>query len=229
VWYRAKLWRSTRVGSEEIEWSAVREFTSDAPFFIRDDGGRCAVHPYGAEVTPTDRSEWYGDTRIPEDRHPRRVTPTESLHAIADVQGTGRYRYFEERIYDGDPVLVLGHFTRHAHHDNGDDNDDFEAELASSRTEPPGAPAMTGDQGDEADLWRIEDAAAQKLADRLFEKAAETTNSVVSRGAGKPPFVLTTTPKEMHIELSERGGNAAFGIALVPLALAAWLLWVRFG
>ena len=53
--------------------------------------------------------------------------------------------------------------------------------------------------------------------------------AVISRGSGEQPFVVTTATKATHVELSEKGGLAAVGVALVPLALAALLLWTRFG
>jgi hypothetical protein len=35
------------------------EYASGTPFFVRDSTGVCTVHPDGAEVTPTDKSQWY--------------------------------------------------------------------------------------------------------------------------------------------------------------------------
>jgi hypothetical protein len=237
VWYRARVERFTHGGlDKETVSKTVSEVTCGAPFFIRDGGGRGTIRPFGAEVTPTDKSEWHGTTSVPQDRNPPRVRPTDSRPFLveapprpADDGGTYSYRYYEERIYDGDPLLVLGYFTRDAHQD-GDDNDDFEEQAGPAPQGPNGAADREADaeDGDSTSL-EIEDPATEQLVRQLFERAAQETTSVVSCGSGERPFVLTTTPKERHVDLSARGGNAAIGLALVPLALAALLLWTRSG
>ncbi|MEO8675731.1 MAG: hypothetical protein ABI569_09135, partial [Casimicrobiaceae bacterium] len=66
-----------------------------------------------ADVTSTDRSIWYGATIEPTDRNPLKVGPGES--PSPDFQNLAgpdtRYQYSEERIYAGDPLLVLGNFA----------------------------------------------------------------------------------------------------------------------
>jgi len=42
-------------------------------------------------------------------------------------------------------------------------------------------------------------------------------------------MIITTTPQAQHIALSEKGGVAAYAVALVPLGIALWLLWARLG
>lgn len=224
VWYHAKVESLRPRGRHnDPEWTTIGEVTSDAPFLIRDDGGRCAIHPYRAEVTPTDKSLWYGSTKLPEDRNPPRVKPTENPRGLVEVTGgSRRYRYSEERIYDGDPLLVLGSFTRAVRRDEDDDEDFDDAVESSGSREAAEAEAEAAE--DEVDLGGDEEA-----VERLYKRAPEVTTSVISRGTGPQPFVLTTTPKAMHIELSERGGMAAMAIALVPLGLAALMLWARFG
>ena len=68
VWFHAKVeqWlRSlTTSSSNKHEWQVVSEVTSSGPFLVRDATGACVVHPDDAEVTPTDRSLWYGATRV---------------------------------------------------------------------------------------------------------------------------------------------------------------------
>jgi hypothetical protein len=221
VWYHAKVEYLKRQGkSDESFWTTISDVTSEAPFLIRDDGGCCAVHPFGAEVTPTDKSLWHGTAPTPDDRNPPRVKPTENPASLMQFTGASRrYRYFEERIYDGDPLLVLGYFTRDAYHDEDEGEERIEFDATTSADEQ---------HEDEPATDPADDAAAE-LTERLFERAVHLTKSVISRGTGSKPFVMTTTPKAMHIELSEQGGLAAIGIALFPLGIAALLVWTRYG
>jgi hypothetical protein len=115
VWYRAKVERylpKTRDRGHS-SWERVSGRTSDEPFVLRDASGACLVRPRDAEVTPTDVSVWYGSTPEPEDRNPPRLAPTESRSGLVEISGgiSHRYRYTEERVYAGDPLLALGHFA----------------------------------------------------------------------------------------------------------------------
>ncbi|MCC7010549.1 MAG: hypothetical protein IT184_17200 [Acidobacteria bacterium] len=224
-WYHARLERyvSRPTSGGGGGWQLAREWTSGAPFFVRDGTGVCIVDPFRAEVTPTDRSRWYGDREQPSDRNPPKVPPTESLDRIVEVAGAKRYRYTEERIYAGDPLLVLGEFSKgiaeSVDDDDDDDQDDDDDEMADAE-----AAAETGseeeDESATADLERD---------DALFDAARAITRRTIARGTGAKPFIVTTTPQAQHLALTATGSLAAFGVALVPLAIALLLIWARTG
>jgi hypothetical protein len=185
-------------------WHTVHDWTSNAPFFIRDATGVAIVDPFRAEVTATDKSEWLGKTEKPADRNPKKFKPTESVHGGFQMAVTGDFRYSEERIYAGDPLLVLGEFKTHTF-DAADDEDDDEGGAGASEMDPD-----------------------EKRDTALLASAQKLTRATIGRGSGKQPLIITTTPQAQHIALSEKGGVAAYAIALVPLAVALWLLWARF-
>ena len=90
VWYASKVERYVvssrqRTGSK---WEEVRSGSSDAPFLVRDSTGAAIVRPWGAEVTPTDLSVWYGSTAEPEDRNPAAA----GADAVAPRDGRGVWR-----------------------------------------------------------------------------------------------------------------------------------------
>lgn len=221
-WYRARVekWDRGSPSRSHGHWQTVKDESSDAPFFIRDVSGVCAVHPYGAEVTPTDKSLWYGATEEPEDRDPPRVGPGESAKGWIEVQGgpNSKFRYSEERIYDGDPLFVLGVFSK----------EPPEPEIEDD--EEPAEDQSMAEAVDGMDQAAPEDAAAAPDAvEDLNGRALRVTFNRIARGPKKEPLILSTTPQEAHIDLTARGGLAAFFIAIVPLALAVLLLWARFG
>jgi hypothetical protein len=65
--------------------------------------------------------------------------------------------------------------------------------------------------------------------DALLDAARTVARTVVGRGTGRRPFIITTTPQAEHLALSFRGARAALGLGIVPLAIAIWLVWARFG
>ncbi len=201
VWFEGKVEKyvtKRQGGHDQSTWETVERWTSVSPFLVRDASGLCIVDPHRADITPTDKSYWHGNAKTPEDRNPPKVGPTESAVPMVDVSGGLKYRYTESRIYAGNPILVLGEFTQLA----GDDADD----------EPNDPKDREGLDQD----------------DLLLEKALTKTTNMIARGSGAKPFIITTTPQADHIALSGRGGLAAMGIALVPAAIAAWLLWARY-
>ncbi len=142
AWFRAKVEEfvpASRSDAGQSTWRIVVDEVSRAPFVIRDATGACAVLPDGAEVTPTDRSVWYGATPEPTERNPPRVGPGEGAEGLLRVATTGahRYRYTEERIYVGDPLYALGELQ--VEPDLDEDEDEDEGGGEEKRGVQPGA------------------------------------------------------------------------------------------
>lgn len=126
-WYRYKIERSNN-----DSWRTVESDFSDGLFLLEDETGHCLVDPDGAEVTPSDRSVWYGSDRYPTHRNPdrQRIRPTPLLQLARFLNqeiGGGRYRYTEERIYPGDRLYAIGLFK------SLDDLDHRESQAELSR------------------------------------------------------------------------------------------------
>lgn len=198
------------------------DVTSNTPFLVRDATGVCLVEPDGAEVTPTDKSVWYGATAMPQDRNPARVGPGESATGMVKVSGgpNSRYRYSEERIYAGNPLLVLGEFTTERH----------KAAFGAAGDEDDADEEDGGDDAD-ADLTDEDrdEIAEFERAEALTARAREMTKASIGRGSGAQPFILSTTLQAVHVAQTSMGGQAALAVAVVPAAIAVLLLWARFG
>jgi hypothetical protein len=219
-WYHAKIEKctwSTRVG--ESTWRSVRNVTSGAPFLLRDATGVCIVRPDGAEVTPTDKSIWYGSGPEPGDRNPPRLAPTQSSTPMIEIGGgaSHEYRYTEERIYAGDPLFVLGQFSTGRSPAAMDDISESDDEDSEDEAEGNG-----GERGDaDAVVRRLDE------EDDLADRAARVTRAAIGKAPGKP-LILSTTPQASHVAMTEFGSEAAIYLALIPFGLAVLLLWTRF-
>ena len=209
LWYHAKIeeWKrkTTKTGAD---WHTVRIRTSSEPFIFRDSSGECVVFPDGADVMCTDRSVWFGPTPIPEDKNPPRKPPFESPEGTVKVYGTPdrKYRYTEERIYAGDPLYALGQFSTGAP-DGEDDDEPDRAESADDGAGPS---------------WD----SPSRFAD-FRRRALAKTKRRLSQPMGKP-YVLSTTPQAKLLEVHSKGSRGALLVAVVPLAIAIALLWLRF-
>lgn len=133
VWYsiRVEEWKRPLPSVGRNEWVTVRSDVSTAPLLVQDDTGICLVRLFGSDITPTDRSQWTGATLEPEDRNPPRLGPGEPLHGMVQVSGLphSRFRYREERIYPGDPILAVGRLTIRP-----DDEDELDLSTAERIT-----------------------------------------------------------------------------------------------
>jgi hypothetical protein len=218
AWYHATVERyvGKSKNSTGDGWATVKDQTSGAPFLVRDATGACAIHPWSADVTATDKSLWYGATAIPTDRNPAKVDAKESTSRVVTIEGTAntQFRYYEERIYPGDPLLVLGHFHRGRF-----DADEEEDEDEPYEDEP-------AEDEDEAALDREWNDA--RLVDDVTRRINAVTPAWVGSAPGKP-FIVSTRLQAVEIAESDMGGQALTSVALVPLAVGLLLLYARFG
>jgi hypothetical protein len=216
VWYHARVEEYVPERQRQTpHWSTVRDESSWAPFLIRDDTGVCVVHPGGADVTATDKSVWKGATARPTDRNPPKIPTADVTPPLVEGAGTrnATFRYTEERIYAGDPLLVLGDYANSRF--TGSDTSD--EEMADAE-----ADAEVG--SDENESWE-----SDSVVQSLSEQARQVTTASVSKGASGKPFIVSTTLQAVGIAQAEMGSQAALAMAVAPVALAAFLLWVRFG
>ncbi|MBP7777728.1 MAG: hypothetical protein KA371_11405 [Acidobacteria bacterium] len=235
-WYSARVerWARPRTGDvKRFQWQTVRSVTSSAPFFVRDSTGVCAVRACDAEITPTDKSQWTGATLEPTDRNPSRVGPSQSTHGFVQVSGgpNSQFRYSEERIYAGDPLLVIGAFASHRFEPR--ELDELPPEPEALGAASPAARVTDADDEDdednedtaEADAWAVAD---RERYDTLWEKATAVTKAEIGAGGRGKPLIVTTTTEAAHVAMTEMGSQAAFMVALIPLGIAALVVLVRF-
>lgn len=229
VWYDARLEKWTYSAQlRESHWETVHQVESSAPLLVRDSTGACLVDMFIADVTPTDRSRWSGPDAEPVERRPPRIGPSQSFDDSLVVTGgpSSRYRYTEARIYPGDQLLVVGLFSSgrfgSAEEDEEDDDD-----LADDDDLVDGETG--GDEDEEAaptDPWEAYDA---ERATTLRQLARETTRASMSSGGRGQSLIVASATAATHVAMNEQGAQASYMVALVPLAIAAWVLLARFG
>ncbi|MGD2083760.1 MAG: GIDE domain-containing protein [Chromatiales bacterium] len=238
-WWRYKIERR----GHKNRWSRVEHGTSDGVFAVRDDTGVCLVDPEGAEVTPRDRSVWYGHDRHPQDRSPARfgIEPrgsgwSFSLGGLLNTPlsiGTGRYRYTEERIYPGDRLYLIGHFRSEDDLDHAAQRSTLTRDKLRAwkrdQTELLGRFDSDGDGAIDPGEWeRARRAAATEAAAEHRAQAAQRIPHRLSRpGARRMPYLISTLPQYdlvRRYRLIAAGSLAGF---FVLGAIAVWLLGAR--
>ena len=96
VWWSYCIERYVHSGKSS-HWSTVRREDSPSIFQVDDGSGRCVVDPDKADVYPSVKHVWYGDSEMPEG-------------GPGMGRLTGDYRYTERLIHDADPLYAYGWF-----------------------------------------------------------------------------------------------------------------------
>jgi len=201
-WYRYKVEKRHGKG-----WRTLDQEASAAPYVLRDDTGVCLVYPDKAEVTPADRSVWYGNRRRPLDRNPRRdpVRPPRLGAPSTWFQGVslvaGHYRYTEERIYPGDPIYAIGQFHTEGEHEHRSERDLMARELLRRwKSNKPNLLARFDRDGDgDIDLeeWELARQAARReagTAQRVLLRS-RIRHRLAAPDEGGHPFLISSLPQ----------------------------------
>ncbi|MFZ5653548.1 MAG: hypothetical protein ACOY42_03985 [Pseudomonadota bacterium] len=212
MWYRIRVeeWKRSSI-EHSGSWHKLRAEESEAPLLLRFDAAEIAVDPYGADVTPSDKSLWYGPREVPIDRNPPRFKPWENPKGEGlqiEVSGTGdrRYRFSEERIYAGDPLFVLGEIVERGSADGDDDEDDDD--WIDESGDAPDSPTATA---------------------AVHASVADVTSRFLLKrpGDGATPFLMSTTEPSKHLALLRGGIVGAVLIAVLGLGLLVLLIGFR--
>lgn len=109
-WFRYRIERRHDKG-----WRTVKSAKSDGLFLLKDETGECVIDPDGAEVTPNEKSVWYGGSSFPTSGPGLGSLNQPRMHGILGLSvnfssSSGRYRYTEETIYPRDLLYAIGLF-----------------------------------------------------------------------------------------------------------------------
>jgi hypothetical protein len=101
-------WRYEICDRKGRDRATIDSGTSELPFLLDDGTGRCVVDPRGAEVFPSAKIVWYGDSEWPLVRLPKGQGFIGKL--IDVLMPKGRYRYTEYRLVPEERICALGAF-----------------------------------------------------------------------------------------------------------------------
>ncbi|MES9870663.1 MAG: hypothetical protein ABW090_11865 [Sedimenticola sp.] len=236
-WYRYKIEKRG-----DKNWHRVESDTSDSLFLIQDQTGDCIVDPEGAEVTPSDRSVWYGRERQPVNRNPdRNPVMQQPIFRLAKFLNTdlnggfgGHYRYTEERIYSGDLLYAIGLFKTLDDMDHARSRKELAMELLREwKRDQAGMLERFDSNGDgQIDMqeWeKVRRSAATEAGKAYTEQMAnQVLHTLGNTGSRRHPFLISTLPQfnlVRRYRLYAGGSIAAF---FIGGGIAAWLLSTYF-
>ncbi|MHB2169536.1 hypothetical protein [Alsobacter sp. R-9] len=228
VWWKATIWESVREpessGGHRYVWREATDEQSDRPILFGDGKTVAAVWPGEATMVSSAWSDWRGQDLPPEDRSPKlHVGGVPGQGFLHDVQGTlgPRFRYVEQIIPVDAPFFVLGDVSQ----------TDLDL-YAPDDIEEHGPTDADDEDRDRAqgEGWRPQPSTLGVLPTPdsvVAEDMSRTTWSIAA--ARKKPFLLSIDhPKAVSAE-QELGAKGGLIMGALSAALAAVLLWLRFG
>lgn len=217
VWWQYRV--EERQGASRRGWTTIDHGTSDSIFALDDDTGRVVIDPEGADVSAVPREIWYGNDADT----PAALRPPRWIGALS-----GRYRYTERLILDGQPLSAVGLFqTRRA----GDEPLSLDAEMAErlrAWKQDPRRMAQFDTNHDGAispDEWERARAAARSeiLAER-HDQAQQPGLNMLVRPADHRPFLFGEGSVQALSQRYRRSAALLSGAALVCLVVGThWL------
>lgn len=220
VWWQYRVQRRTgsaSSGKARAKWQTVSSGRSEQPFLLDDGTGECIVQPSGASVLAAEATTWYGNTPWPTQAPGRRA-----------AFGASEYRYFEQRIYEHEQVLVLGRFRSHSAAGERDVAAETAALLAEWKRDQAALAGRFDTDGDgQVSLaeWEHAHAEARRtVMQRHLAEPARAALHVLGRPDDGSLFLIGALSGEGLSKRYRRRAIVAFvGFAAAVYALA-WLL-----
>jgi hypothetical protein len=224
TWYRYSVEEKEighNRGRQQNRWRTINSGTSGELFLLEDDTGQCVIDPDGAEVTPTTKDVWYGNSRNPE------FGPAGHSGLLA----SGRYRYKEQRIHPGDHLYAIGHFNTISNIEHGSLNEDIKAILRQWKKSPEHfLKKFDANKDGEIDIqeWQEVRSAAEKQALRERTERIKKQSVVhMLKQDGHRPYILSTIPQDKLVQRYRMYATGALPAFLTIGSFVVWLFLVR--
>ena len=212
VWWTYRIQQRGRGAPDSIPWSHNNSGTSDQPFLLIDQNDHCVIDPDGAEVEPSDRKVWYGNSA--DDIPP-------ALWG-GFLFGFGqRYRYIEAILKEDDQLSVLGELRPAAGSATNTIADEAAALLSRWKQDQHALLARFDANHDgriDAAEWEAARAAALIEAQQnMLQQPPEQRICVLAKPRDRQPFLIAALSAG-QLARTERW-RATAGLALTLLSL----------
>lgn len=213
VWWSYEISHRERDSKGNSRWSTVEKAASAELFLLSDQDGQCLVGPVQAEITPTTRQVWYGDTARPSGP-PGPASPF-----------SGDWRYTERLLGVNDQLCVIGDLRSHS--EVGDLSSATAAKLKEWKQDQQALLGRFDSNHDgriDTAEWESARAAAarESQADTLHTRVARI--SVISKPVNGQPFLIAPLSPAGLEKRERRLGAVYFAAALLGILLCAWAL-----
>jgi hypothetical protein len=220
VWWFYEIEKRVR-RSKSDSWQTIDKKTSDAPFYLEDDTGRCVVNPAGAEVVTTVKQVWHGGSAWPSG-------PPSGSRFFS----LGSYRYTERLILPASQVYALGLFqTRGVVMDGAGEKAALGEKLAEWKQDAARMKLLDVNKDGNVDVKEWEAArivALNELRREYQSLASEGLHTLSKPAQGNQPYLLSAVLQKDLCKRWRWYAGLCFAWFLAGGALFVWQL-VEYG
>jgi hypothetical protein len=212
------LWWSYRIAEREFgstdKWRPKESRSSEAPFYLEDDTGRCRVYPKGAEVVGPAQRTWYGDSPS-EERENSGLLPFMRP----------KYRYTEHLLLPDGPLYALGEFITVERDPTRNQGAAVQAKLDAWRRDREQLMQFDVNRDGRVDAreWEAATHVARAQAEREVPLLAHESVHTLSKSE-HGHFLISTTPQHQLTRQWGMLGRAGLIWFIVGGALFIWLM-----
>jgi hypothetical protein len=217
---RQCVWWSYEIAHEEKDddersWKVIESAASVDLFALEDEGARCLVGPVRAEITPTAKNVWYGQSDRPAGLPP----------ASAPLLRAGPWRYTEQLIGVGAQLCVMGELRSHS--ETGDATKAAAAKLHEWKQDQRALLArfdLDYDGRLNATEWEAARLAAQRESQTQALGAQIERVSIISEPVNGEPFLIAPLSGAQMERRERRFAALYFVLGLMGVCACAWAL-----
>ena len=219
VWWSYRVERRQHHRLEGISWHARESGTSDQPFLLIDQNDQCQVDPQGAEVEPSERKVWYGDS--PED------VPLALMGGL-NVGFGADCRYIEAIICEDAQLAIMGEFRASTNSITNALEDEAAVLLDQWKHNQKALLTrfdVNHDGRIDAAEWEAARAAALTEArENRIQQAPQQRVSVLGKPGAGQPFLIAAQSAEQLARTERRRAISGLAIALLSLVITCYAI-----
>lgn len=232
VWWRYTIEKYQRSGKSS-HWVTVEKHAYQQPFNLRDNTGVCEIDPEGADISCRHHHVWYGSTRRPVSLLVPPRHRSNFLGLKTSIGFSGRYRYTEYLILEGDPIYALGEFVSDSTGQRSLTPEQIQGDILRTWKADFAALLERFDHNNDGQLdareWQLVREAALGEARR---QQSEISGQPLQHQLAKPrheglPFIIGSAEQEQLSSRFRRGALLYSGGFLAAGSMASWLLGAR--
>jgi E3 Ubiquitin ligase len=213
VWWSYQVEEKHHNAKGETCWRTINTASSVTPFLLADADGECLVGPVNAEITPTSRDVWYGDS----------PSPSGGPVASGAYLGSEDYRYTERLLHIDDQLTVTGELRSNSEIHTG--NEEAAALLRQWKSDQPALMARF-DQNHDGKIDAAEWEAARRAAVGEAQSRTLQTNIVRTSCIGEPahgePFLIAPMDSQHLVRREKLFAVMFLTIGVLSAGFSAW-------
>jgi E3 Ubiquitin ligase len=213
VWWSFEVEEKHRNAKGETSWRTINSASSVAPFLLADADGECLIGPVNAEITPTSRDVWYGDS----------PSPSGGPVASGGYFGSGDYRYTERLLHVNDLLTVTGELRSDSEIRTGDA--EAAALLRQWKSDQPALVARFDQNHDgkiDAAEWEAARLSAAGEAQTRALKSSIVRTSCIGEPAHGEPFLIAPMDSQRLVRREKLFAALFLTIGVLSAGCSAW-------